>query len=194
MPPLVHARRYAAPASAPTAVRAFAVGLLLAGLAAAGCTAGTGSDAGAAGDSSAAPSAAASALGTDAPDRAPGAGTAYCRAVGGGLADLFATIQGPGGVDRAMSRLRTVIREAPPAVAGEWRRVGTAAEDVEAGLTDLARLQGRADAGEITPRQLRRRSEAVLAGLDAFDTPRNARAADRVMRHAARHCGVGTAP
>lgn len=120
------------------------------------------------------------------PATAAGAGTKYCTLLSTDFASLFASIQGPEDVAKAVDLIQQISAEAPAEVDSEWGRMRSALKP----LSQAAKLQKRAEAGKVTPKQLQKKTAKLTKDMKDLDTQANAEARDVVAKHATDYCGV----
>lgn len=126
----------------------------------------------------------------DATADAPGAGTRYCELLGTDFATLFANIQGPEDVQAAVAIIEDIADEAPEEVADEWQVMRGALSSMQGALTRAAELQKKAEAGEITPKQMQKQTAQLMKDMEALNTPENNEAGEAVATHATEYCGL----
>lgn len=124
------------------------------------------------------------------PADAPGAGTTYCELLGTDFATLFADIQGPEDVENALGVVDQIVEEAPREVKSDWRVMSGALDSMENALKQAAELQELAASGEVNQKELQRKTQELMQGMQALDTPENAKAGDAVAEHATEYCGI----
>lgn len=121
---------------------------------------------------------------------APGADTEYCRLLATDFATVFASIQGPEDVEKAVGMIRDIVDAAPADVADEWQTMAGALDEMEGALTKAAELQQKAAAGKISQKELQKQSMKLQQDMQALNTPENNKAGKAVSEHAAEYCGV----
>lgn len=120
----------------------------------------------------------------------PGEGTEYCKLLGTDFASVFAEIQGPEDVTKAVGMIEDVAAAAPDEVKGDWEKMNRALGGMEDALVKAAELQKQAEAGEVTRKKLERESKKLMKSMEALNTPENNRAGDAVAKHAGDYCGI----
>lgn len=180
----------------PTGLAALALGLGLA----AGCTGDQAADeTDASGTASVSPDTGAESpeAGAESPGAAdpqvadgPGADTRYCELLATDFGALFDDIQGPDDVDQAMSVIGEIVDEAPTEVSDEWQTMAGALDQMQQALAAAAQLQQDATSGELSDKQLAKRTEKLMQQMQALDTPENNAAGDAVAEHASEYCGI----
>lgn len=120
----------------------------------------------------------------------PGADTRYCELLATDFGALFDDIQGPDDVDQAMSVIGEIVDEAPTEVADEWQTMAGALDQMQQALSAAAQLQQDATSGELSDKQLAKRTEKLMQQMQALDTPENNAAGDAVAEHASEYCGI----
>lgn len=121
---------------------------------------------------------------------AEGAGTKYCELLATDFATLFANMRSPEDVENAVDMIRQIAQEAPPEIEDDWAAMEGALDQMKATLMRAADLQKKAEAGEITQKQLQKQSQQLMEEMQALDTPANNKAGDAVAKHASEYCGV----
>lgn len=121
---------------------------------------------------------------------APGAGTRYCDLLGTDFASLFASIQGPDDVTKAVDVIRQIADEAPPAVQDDWSVMRSALGQMQQGLEKAAALQKKAAEGKVSQKRLQEQTAKLMQDMQALDTPENNEAGQAVSEHASDYCGI----
>lgn len=121
---------------------------------------------------------------------APGAGTKYCELLSTDFATLFANIQGPEDVDEAVDVIEEIASEAPAEVEAEWAVMEGALSTMKTALTQAAALQKKAAAGDVSEKELQKKTAQLMKDMEALNTPENNEAGDAVSAHATEYCGL----
>ena len=121
---------------------------------------------------------------------APGAGTKYCDLLGTDFASLFANIQGPEDVNKAVGMIEQIADEAPSEVEDQWGLMSTAFQRSAGPLKEYAELQRKAAEGKISKEKVQKDTARLMQKMQEFDKPENAKAGDAVSKHASEYCGI----
>ncbi|HET6624951.1 MAG TPA: hypothetical protein VFG63_01045 [Nocardioidaceae bacterium] len=121
---------------------------------------------------------------------APGAGTKYCDLLQTDFASLFANIQGPEDVKKAVGVVEQIADEAPPEVEDEWGVMEGALGQMQGALTRAAELQQKVEAGKVSKEKLQEETAKLMKDMQSLDTPENKQAGEAVSKHASEYCGI----
>ena len=125
-----------------------------------------------------------------APADAEGAGTRYCDLLSNEFATLFANAQSADDVTKALAVIDDIAAEAPDEVSAEWQTMAGALGGMKGPLTEAAKLQEQMKSGKLTQEQLQKKTEELMASMQALDTKETQQASTSVAAHVGEYCGV----
>ena len=121
---------------------------------------------------------------------AEGAGTRYCDLLTNEFSTLFANAQTADDVTKALAVIDDIAAEAPDEVSAEWQTMAGALGEMKGPLTEAAKLQEQMKSGKLTQEQLQKKTEKLMASMQALDTKKTQEASTAVAAHVGEYCGV----
>lgn len=125
-----------------------------------------------------------------APADAEGTGTRYCDLLTNEFSTLFANAQSADDVTKALAVIDDIAAEAPDEVSADWQTMSSALGEMKGPLTEAAKLQEQMKSGKITQEQLQKKTQELMASMQALDTKKTQQASTAVAAHVGEYCGV----